>query len=296
MYLRNGYPDSQPDPQSLPDRWILSRTQAVTRTVADALDGYRFNEAAGTLYQFVWHEFCDWYLEAIKPALYGNQGEQKQASTQKVLWRVIKDILILLHPFVPFVTEEIWHKLPGTEGSIMRAAFPSFSDGSFESLEAEQEMDLIIGVITGIRNIRGEMNLAPSMNLEVTVQAEAESTREIIDRYQELVIHLARLKSLSIELPGERPKTAATAVVKDVTLFASLEGIIDFAKERQRLTKEIAKVDQELAGVSKKLNNENFLSKAPADIVAKVKDKHAGLEEKKQKIEANLDRIQELEQ
>ncbi len=296
MHLKDGYPDSEPNPQSLPDRWILSRTQAVTRTVADALDGYRFNEAAGTLYQFVWHEFCDWYLEAIKPALYGKQGEETQASTRKVLWRVLKDILILLHPFVPFVTEEIWHKLPGTEGSIMQAVFPSFKDDSFAAPEAEKEMELITGVITGIRNIRGEMNLSPSMALEVTVQSEAESTREIINRYQELVIHLARLKSLSVELPGQRPKTAATAVVEDVTLFASLEGVIDFDKELQRLTKEITKLDQELAGVSKKLGNENFLNKAPADIVEKVKEKHMGLEEKKQKLKANLDRIRQLEQ
>ena len=296
MHLKDGYPDSEPNPQSLPDRWILSRTQAVTRTVADALDGYRFNEAAGTLYQFVWHEFCDWYLEAIKPALYGNQGEEDQASTRKVLWRVLKDILILLHPFVPFVTEEIWHKLPGTEGSIMKAVFPSFKDDSFAAPEAEKEMELITGVITGIRNIRGEMNLPPSMALEVTVQSEAESTREIINRYQELVIHLARLKSLSVESPGQRPKTAATAVVEDVTLFASLEGVIDFDKELQRLTKEITKLDQELTGISKKLGNEDFLSKAPADIVEKVKEKHMGLEEKKQKLKANLDRIRQLEQ
>jgi valyl-tRNA synthetase len=140
------------------------------------------------------------------------------------------------------------------------------------------------------------MNLSPSMALEVTVQSEAESTREITNRYQELVIHLARLKSLSVDLPGQRPKTAATAVVNDVTLFASLEGIIDFDKEVQRLTKEITKLDQELAGVSKKLGNENFLSKAPADIVEKVKEKHMELDEKKQKLKANLDRIRQLEQ
>ena len=296
MHLNTGYPDSEPNPQSLPDRWILSRIESVTHTVADAIDNYRFNEAAGALYQFVWHEFCDWYLEAIKPTLYGKLGEESQASTRKVLWRVLRDILLLLHPIVPFVTEEIWHQLPGTEGSIMKATFPSFEDESFSAPEAEKEMELITGMITGIRNIRGEMNLSPSMALDVTVQSEVESIRETIHQYQELIIHLARLKSLTVELPGQRPKTAATAVVQGVTLFASLEGIIDFDKELQRLSKEIAKLDQELDGVSKKLGNENFLNKAPADIVEKVKEKHAGLEEKKRKLQVNLDRFRQLEQ
>lgn len=162
-------------PLSLPDRWILSRLGKATETVAENLDTYKFNDAAGAVYQFVWHEFCDWYLEAIKPVLYGNEGQEKKDATTRVLWRVLRDTLVLLHPFMPFVTEEIWHKLPGTEGSVMKAVFPSDTPDAADvayNAEAESEMELVIGIITGIRNIRGEMNISPSLALEVLVQSQ----------------------------------------------------------------------------------------------------------------------------
>jgi len=211
-----------------------------------------------------------------------------------VLWRVLRDTLVLLHPFIPFVTEEIWHHMPGTDGSIMVAAHPADASESFQNPNSEAEMALLMEVITGIRNVRGEMNIAPSLALQVQVQSEDKQTRQIIASHQDLIINLARLNSLAIENIGQKPKSSATAVVKSASIFVSLEGIIDFGKEANRLEKEIQKLAAELTIVTKKLGNEKFLSKAPADVIEKVRQKQGAILEKQQKIQANLDKIKEF--
>ncbi len=298
MHLNQGYEKINPAHLSLPDRWILSRLNRVIEATVDALDTYRFNDAAGELYNFVWHEFCDWYLEAIKPALYGKQGEEQKQAALEVLWHTLRDTLILLHPFMPFVTEEIWHKLPGTQGSIMKAVFPSDRSDAAEILHdtnVESQMRLLIEIISGIRNIRGEMNIAPSLALEVLVQTKNQATNKTIERHQDVIMNLARLDSLKVSTTGERPKFSATAVVDGATIFVSLKGIIDVAKESKRLEKEIDKLSQELAGVLKKLENDAFLNKAPAQVVEEVREKHDRLVEKQQKLRLNLNKIKELE-
>jgi valyl-tRNA synthetase len=295
MHLERGYEDVTLENLTLPDKWILSRRQHVTDEVTTALDSYRFNEAAGAIYNFVWHEFCDWYLEAIKPTLYDKEGGETMEKSRAVLWRVLRDTLVLLHPFIPFVTEEIWHYLPGTEGSIMKAAHPVDAATSGQHLEAEAQMALLMDVITGIRNVRGEMNIAPSLSLQVLVQSEDDHTRQVITTHQDLIINLARLSSLAIEKAAQRPKSSATTVVNMSSIFVYLEGIIDFAKETNRLEKEIKKLAAELKTVAKKLENEGFLSKAPAEVIEKVKQKQNTLLEKQQKFQTNLDKIKEVE-
>jgi valyl-tRNA synthetase len=295
MHIDRSYEESDLDNICLPDNWILSRLQKTTADVTAALDGYRFNEAAGAVYNFVWHEFCDWYLEAAKPALYDKKGPQASAATRAVLWRVLRDILVLLHPFIPFVTEEIWHHLPGTNGSIMVAAHPADATETFASAESETEMALLMEVITGIRNVRGEMNIAPSLSLNVQVQSEDENTRQTIASHQDLIVNLAKLDSLTVENIGQRPKSSATAVITGASIFVSLEGIIDFAKEILRLEKEINKIGGELTKLAKKLENEGFLSKAPADVIEKVRQKQGALLENQQKLQTNLDKIKEME-
>jgi len=280
------------------DQWILSRLGQVTQTVAEALDTYRFNDAAAAVYQFVWHEFCDWYLEAIKPTLYGKKGETEKTTTLSILWRVYRDTLILLHPFMPFVTEELWHRLPGTQGSIMQSTFPADIPAFKEldrNLEAEKRMDLIFELITGIRNIRGEMSIPPSRKLAVTIQSNDDAVRTAIEEQQDIVMDLARLQALTVQKTGPKPRASATTVMSAATLFVSLEGIIDFQKEKERLEKEIEKLDKDLNAVAKKLNNEDFLKKAPQDIVAKVKEKNRTIGEKLGKLQSNLDRIRELQ-
>jgi valyl-tRNA synthetase len=298
MHLDQSYEKADLNDLSLPDRWVLSRLARVTQAVAEALESYRFNDAAAGIYNFVWHELCDWYLEAIKPALYEKEGPAKKKTTLGVLWRVMHDTLILLHPFMPFVTEEIWHKLPGTQGSIMKALFPADQNRDAEirfDTDAESQMTLLIELISAIRNIRGEMNIAPSLNLATTVQTKDLHIKATVEQYQDIIINLAKLDFLGITANAERPKSSATAVVGGATLFIPLEGIIDFGKEAQRLEKEINKLVNELATVAKKLENDSFLSKAPEDVVQQVKAKHALLQEKQQKLQSNLNKIKQIE-
>jgi len=295
MHLDRGHETIDVENISLPDKWILSRLQQAAADVTAALDSYRFNEAAGAIYNFVWHEFCDWYLEAVKPALYDKEGQAKAEATRAVLWRVLRDTLTLLHPFIPFVTEEIWLHMPGTEGSIMLAAHPADAAEAFRYPDAETEMALLMEVITGIRNVRGEMNIAPSLALQAQVQSEDDQARQIITAHQDLIINLARLDALSVAEIGSKPKSSATAVISRASIYVSLEGIIDFAKETTRLEKEIQKLGTELATVAKKLVNDGFLSKAPADVIEKVRQKQSALLEKQQKIQTNLDKIKSAE-
>ncbi len=297
MHIDQPYEKINFDGLSLPDRWILSRLRRVTLKVAEALESYRFNDAAAEIYNFVWHQFCDWYLEAIKPALYEKEGPQKKETTLGVLWRVMHDTLILLHPFMPFVTEEVWHKLPGTRGSIMKAVFPADRKDSADirrENKAESEMDLLIELISAVRNIRGEMNISPSLNLTATVQTKETNIKTTLEQYQDIIINLAKLNAFSVNENAERPKSSATAVVGGATIFIPLEGIIDFSKEARRLEKEMNKLMKELAVVSKKLENDGFLNKAPNDVVEQVKAKHSGLQEKQKKLESNLNRIKEM--
>ena len=180
----------------------------------------------------------------------------------------------------------------------MQAVFPSDDHSATNwkiDPDAESKMALLIGVISGIRNIRGEMNISPSLPLDVSVQSDLKSTRETIDRHKEMIISLARLKSIDIEPVGIRPKSAATAVVDDATVFVLLEGIIDFSKEIKRLGKKINKVTNELTDISKKLRNEDFLGKAPTHVVEKVKERHRAMLEKQEKLQSNLDKIKEFE-
>lgn len=276
---------------TLADRWVLSRLSRLGGKVAAALDDYKFNEAAGALYNFIWHEFCDWYLEAIKPALYGEDEDSKQ-TTLNVLYRVLKDTIVILHPLMPFVTEEIWHKLPGTEDSVMQAAYPDGDTaGVVRDDRAEADMHLVMGIITGIRNIRGEMNITPSMELAVQIQSPDDTQRETLATYTDLICNLARAASLDISAPADKPKTSAAVIVEGATVLVNLEGIIDFAMEAARLDKEIAKIDKELQGVSKKLSNEGFLGKAPAEVIEKVRAKHRVLTEKQEKLQASKERL-----
>ncbi|MCF8096098.1 MAG: valine--tRNA ligase [Desulfobacteraceae bacterium] len=298
MHIAEPYPQFEKQSLSLPDRWILSRLTRVTEDVKNAVDNYHFNDGANALYQFVWHEFCDWYLEAAKPALYGKHDETAALAARATLWRVLHDTLILLHPFIPFVTEEIWHKLAGTDDSIMTARIPGPDSGYQEisvDTKAETDMELIMGIVTAVRNIRGEMNIAPSTTLSVLVQADPLEIRKTVDAHREMISTLARIRDLDIEGAGAKPKGTATAIVGDAAVSVYLGEVIDFSKEIQRLDKEIAKLDKEMAGLSKKLENPGFLSKAPQSVIEKVRDQYTEGVEKIEKLKSNREKIKSLE-
>ena len=271
---------------SLPDRWILTRLGEVSRDVSGALDEYRFNDAAGIVYQFVWHEFCDWYLEMAKERLYSDD-EKLNHSVRCTLKRLLSGILRILHPFMPFITEEIWHRLPGAGGSIMTASFPESSDYPDDE-GALKDMAGLMGVINGIRNIRGEMNIHPSKKVDIHIEMPEDSLREMLLANLGYVKNLARVGNIRIEKKLPKPEASATAVFEDNQIHILLKGIIDFEEEKGRIKKEIAKVRKEIEGSEKKLSNKGFLEKAPEDVIEKVKEKVATLQMQLNKLEENL--------
>ena len=214
------------------------------------------------------------------------------------MWRVLHDTIILLHPFIPFVTEDIWHRLPGTNGSVMRAAFPGTGSNSVDfsyDPDAERDMDLVIGVITAVRNIRGEMNVPPSYALSVIVQSENDETLNKIDLHRDIIVNLARLESLAVSGAGEKPGGTATSVVGDAIVSVLLAGVVDFGLEIKRLEKKMEKIEKEMHGLSGKLSNPDYLKKAPVVVVEKTRENHEELASELERLSSNLEKIRLLE-
>jgi len=281
---------------TLPERWILSRCAHTSLAVKEGIETYKFNEAASALYQFIWHEFCDWFLETAKPALYEKEGVQRRDCARSVLAKVLKDILVMLHPFMPFVTEEIYHILPATEGSVMGASYP-YSEETYKTdrdESVEKDVEFIFGLISGIRNIRSEMNIQPSMKIKVLAYTDDEREKIVIAENKAIIVNLASLESFYFCKADNIPTSSASSVTGNTTCFVSLEGVIDFDKEIKRLEKDLEKNTKELLSIQKRLNNDSFLDKAPDQVIEKVKNQHSDLEEKNTKLKENLNRIQEM--
>lgn len=285
---------------SLPERWVLSRLNATVRDVRDALEKYRFNDGAQVLYQFSWHEFCDWYIEEAKLSFSGFDDE-RSLKTKLVLRHVLDALMRLLHPFIPFITEEISSKLHNKEGSIMRKPFPEYDEG-LEDPAAEKAMGLIMELITAVRTIRAEMNLPPSRQLPLIVAPSSPDQQDLFESYRELISRLARLSKLNIETPSSNvtpPRLSGTAVVGDVSpvrIYVPLEGIVDPDAEILRLEKELLKIRKDYEQVDKKLTNEGFLSKATPEAVQKQKNKFADLSAKLGALTASLEKMRGLKE
>ncbi|MFO8090459.1 MAG: valine--tRNA ligase [Desulfatiglandaceae bacterium] len=280
-------------PATLHDRWISAGLNRVSGEVTVALDEYRFNDAATACYQFVWHEFCDWYLEMAKLSLYHKDPEERNATAVFSL-KALKAILALLHPFMPFVTEDIWQKLPGCTGSIMEAPFPEPS--WFEVDEtACAEMNLLRGTITAIRNVRGEIGIPPSTKVNVVVDAPNPEEQGMLEKNLAHIVNLARVENVEFNAGASKPPSSATAVFGHIQVHVLLKGVMDFEEEKRRLTKEIKKLEKDIAFSRKKLENEGFLSKAPADVIAEVKEKVGIMVAKRDKLVNNVDFIKEME-
>ena len=271
---------------TLPDRWILTRLGRVSEAVSTALDEYRFNDAAGLCYHFVWHEFCDWYLEMAKENLYGDDPVLR-ASSGAIAREVLMAVLKLLHPFMPFVTEEIWQRLPGTASSIMVAEFPS-SSHFMEDRDALEEMELLMGAISGIRNIRGEMNIPPGKKVNVVLDVAGTEDREVLTQNLSHLRTLSKVDEVVLEAGVPKPEASATAVFGRNQVHVLLKGLLDFEEERKRLRKAIGKLEKEIGISRKKLSNPNFVEKAPSHIVAEVKEKVETLTHKLEKLNQHL--------
>ncbi|MBN1830307.1 MAG: valine--tRNA ligase [Deltaproteobacteria bacterium] len=279
---------------SLADRWIMDELNKTVGAVTTALDEYRFNEAAAALYQFTWHEFCDWYLEMIKPVLYGGSESRGRKAAQKTLCKVLDAVLRLLHPFMPFVTEEIWQKLKGREKPIIVSDFPRCQEELTDS-DASEEVAFLKEIITCIRNIRGVMGINPSKKLPVTLQVNDVKLRRLIDDENGYIIDLANLGELSISEGVVESKNSATSVVGSIKIYVHLEGLIDVAAERARLEKTQQKIEKDLEAASKKLRNSAFLGKASPDVIEKERDKHNSLMKQMSIICESLLKLKELE-
>jgi valyl-tRNA synthetase len=283
-----------PGELSLPDRWIRGRLNQAIRNVQKALEEYKFNEASYALYQFIWHEFCDWYLELAKLTLYQKEEKKGKILTRRTLLEVLDAILKLLHPFMPFITEEIWQKLPKREEnkSIMIAEFPK-TDERYDDEKVADQMTLVVEVVNALRNIRGEMNLPPGEPIIVLFRTKNGEVEERLRENQPFIQLLAWVKKFHFGGDIEKPLYSAFAVVRDVEIFVPMDRS-RMEEEAKRLQKEISKIEKESAFIMKKLSNEQFLSKAPPWIVQEVKEKALEFHSQRDKLEESLNKIKEM--
>jgi valyl-tRNA synthetase len=276
------------------DKWILHRLNETAKIVDETLTGYRYNESAMALYQFTWSEFCDWYLELSKQDIYNGTPERKLA-VQYVLWYTLENLLRLLHPFMPFITEEIWQALPGAKitPSIMQAAYPEYCESLTFSQDAA-EMERVMAVIGGIRNVRGEMDVPPSKQIAVILSCDSEGSQRLMKHNEGAIISLARVSDLAIGYKIEKPEDASIQLAGDVRIYVPLKGLVDVAAEEERLLKEIGKIEKEIEMFSKKLESPAFIDRAPVDIVAKERQKLTDAGSKKLMLEESLEKIRNL--
>jgi len=293
--LRNDAPSL-----SLPGRWIVSRLAATAESMNAALPEYRFNDAASSIYQFIWHEFCDWYIEMTKIEL---PDEQFGQETRRCLLKVLDTSLRLLHPFMPFVTEEIWQKIKGcefqaipddseTQESIMISAYPKSLPRDHQ---AEEEMSYISDAVMGIRTIRGELNISPSLNLSALIKTSSRAAEKVLRDNIHYIKTLAKADRIEVGADIRKPDGAATAIKGSFEVYVNLQGVLNIASEIDRLKREKAKVDTTLVALNRKLFNEDFLQKAPKDIIEKEKAKHEELMRMRDKITDSIKMLKEAE-
>jgi valyl-tRNA synthetase len=288
--------DSETAPETkrssyLPDAWIRSRAQKVIREVTESINAYRFNEAASSLYSFIWHEFCDWYLELIKPNLYGKVTSFDAGATRSVLYRTLTDIVKLLHPIMPFITEEIYQRLPGHDKeSVMISAFPVFNGSELDE-ESEANMAMIMGVIDVVRNIRGETGIAPNVKIGVIIRANGH--QHLLEAYAFYMKELARITDI-LFIDGNSPEHSAVGVYKGIEVFVPIEGLIDVQKELGRIEKELVKIHEESEKISAKLSNSAFRKKAPPEVITKNEAKFDELREKREKLLASKKMLESI--
>ena len=283
---------ADPGQLSLAHRWILSRVNAAIGTMRAALDSYNFNEAAQAGYHFVWHTFCDWYLEWVKADLFSEEILVRDQA-RAVLLVVLEQILKLMHPITPFVTEEIWSQLPGARGLIMMEPFP-VTNPAWEDDEADSTMTLLMDVISGLRAIRTEAEVHPSAKIEATLICPDPAQRRILTEFAPGIQAMVRTGTLTIVESGVVPDDAGHGLAQNVELVVPLKGLIDVAGELDKLAREQARLEKDLERVVGKLGNEQFMRNAPATVVAKEREKEAELRARLAKTMESIERLRKL--
>ena len=285
--------DAELAPYTLADKWILSRLQDTVKDVTGLLERFELGEAGRAIYDFIWSEVCDWYIEIAKPRLYNKEAAAERATAQHVLATVLVSAMKLLHPYMPFITEEIYQCLPHEAESIMISKWP-VADESLIDPEAERGMNAIMDSIKAIRNMRAEVNANPGKKIPA-IMLVSEDLREVVAHNDSYIKLLGGIDNLELRpLNGEKPENAMAAVVTGIEVYLPLAGLIDVEKETQRLSKELAAMEKDLKRAGGKLNNAGFLAKAPEDVIAKERAKYEELSGKIEAVKKRMAYLAEL--
>ncbi len=282
--------DPAPVEQTL-NKWIIGETARAAVDVSSAIEGYRFNDAANAAYRFVWNIFCDWYVELTKPVLQGGDDAAAQAETRATTAYVIDEIAKILHPFMPFITEELWaikgEVGPSRETPLVLAAWPDLA--GLEQPEAEMEIGFVVDLISEIRSVRAEMNVPAAAQMPLVIVSTETAVRERAQKWQDTIARLARVSQMSFA--DQPPAESAQMIVRGTTVALPLAGVIDLAAERIRLAKEIGKEEGEVKKIEAKLNNEAFVAKAPEEVVEENRERREGAVSRIAKMKAALERL-----
>ena len=266
------------------DKWIYRRLNSVIEKVTENFEKYRLNDAASILMEFIWKEFCSWYLELSKDKIYNGDKEEK-LTAKYILLDVLQNSIRLIQPLMPFIAEEIWQNLksvfPIDEESVVIAKYPEF-DASMVDKTVENKMSLIQEAITVIRGLRKQMNISPANEVNILIESEKENA--FLLENKKYFTKLAKVKDLKVQKSIEKPKSYIAGIASELKIYMPLSGVIDTEKEKKRLSKQAEKLSKELMSIERKLNNEKFISKAPEHIVAKEKEKFNEVKEKLEKI------------
>lgn len=285
--------DAELAPYTLADKWILSRLQDTVKDVTGLLERFELGEAGRAIYDFIWSEVCDWYIEIAKPRLYNKEAASERATAQHVLATVLVSAMKLLHPYMPFITEEIYQCLPHEAESIMISKWP-VADENLIDPEAERGMNAIMDSIKAIRNMRAEVNANPGKKIPA-IMLVSEDLREVVAHNDSYIKLLGGIDNLELRpLNGEKPENAMAAVVTGIEVYLPLAGLIDVEKETQRLSKELAAMEKDLQRAGGKLNNAGFLAKAPEDVIAKERAKYEELSGKIEAVKKRMAYLAEL--
>lgn len=284
--------------KSLPDRWIISRLQKTERRVIDAIDQFRLDLASQAIYEFIWNEYCDWYLELSKPILYSDDAsDAAKNSTRQTLLKVLEAALRLAHPIMPFITEEIWQQVAPRIGitakTIMLQNYPVPDVNKIDST-AERDIEWVKNVVISLRNIRGEMNIKPGKLLPVYLSNGSDEDKQKFHRYEQFLKSLANLDQITWLSTEEVAPMSATQLVGNMEVLVPMVGLIDKAAENSRLSKEIKKLENEISRATSKLNNEKFISKAPIEVIEKEQAKLDEANSAKNKLVEQRDKIKAL--
>jgi valyl-tRNA synthetase len=286
----------------LPDRWIISRLQQTEQTVADAMAAYRLDHASQAIYEFIWNEYCDWYLELSKPVLWDdNASAEIKRGTRRTLIRVLEATLRMAHPFMPFITEEIWQQVAPIAGveftagndTIMLQPYPLAANEKIDTA-AIADVEWLKNVILAIRNIRGEMNVPPSKALSLLLKNGSDEDLRRLDSTRQSLSKLAKLEDIQWLSANDEAPMSATQLVGAMEVLVPMSGLIDKAAEIARLEKEVQKLDKEIQRLQGKLGNAGFLDKAPADVVAKEQEKLAAQQAALAKLSEQIQTIKTL--